>query len=67
MLNKINSHLTSNAQHCTTRMYKMQLGLKNVKCLTILKKNEVFLGDTKEENMDSWILILFYLLSNLTY
>ena len=33
-------------------MYNKHLGLKTVKCLAILKKNELSC-DTKEENMDS--------------
>ena len=33
-------------------MYNKHLGLERVKCLAILKKNELFC-DTKEENMNS--------------
>ena len=33
-------------------MYNKHLGLKRVKCLAILKKDELSC-DTKEENMDS--------------
>ena len=51
MLNKIiNFRLTTNAQHF--RMYNKHLGLERVKCLAILKKNQLFC-DTKEENIVS--------------
>ena len=50
MLKKIIIPLTTNAQHF--RIYNKRLGLKRVKCLAILKKNELSC-DTKEENMDS--------------
>ena len=42
--------INTNAQHF--RIYNKRLGLKRLKCLVILKKNELYC-DTKEENMDS--------------
>ena len=51
MLTKINYSSYHEAQHF--RIYNKQLGLKGVKCLMILKKNEFLSCDTKRGNMDS--------------
>ena len=55
MINKI-IRLITKAQHF--RMYNKHLGLKSVKCLAILKKNELSY-DTKKENMDSTDFALY--------